>query len=178
MTRDDQDEVQLATEVPREYKTRLKRGDDTIKDQLLDALSMYFGEAEPESRAAIERNLQRFREQKAKGEQMVADGETMIHEADEAIENLESRLEDAETTDDDYAADLDDVIAQMRDAPMAVFPGHASITRIANTHGKSEQAVIDDIRERTDLDASHFGRGRPDTENDSDGPSVLQGGDD
>lgn len=171
-------EERLHVHIPEEYSEKLDRADETKKDQILDALSLYFGDEEPESRAAIERNIQRFREQKAKGEQMIADGEAMVREADEAIENLESRLEDVETTDDDYAADLDDVIDQMRDGPMAVFLGHTSITRIANTHGKGEQAVIDDIRDRTDFDESFFGKGRPETADaNRDGPSILQGGD-
>ena len=157
----------LDAHIPADLKERLKQSDDTQTEQVIEALEIYFGDEQSGNRAAIERQIQRYEEQKARGKRMKQDGEDMIREAESGIRRLKSRLEDLEQSKLGYADELDELLGEMERQQMAVFHGHPSIDRIARAHDKDASAVLDDLRARSDLHESFFTEGPPDVD---DGP--------
>lgn len=156
--------VRLDAHIPADLKERLKQGDDTQTEQVIEALEIYFGDEQSGNRAAIERQIQRYEEQKARGKRMKQDGEDMIREAESGIRRLKTRLDELEQSKLNYGDDLDELLDEMEREEMSVFVGHPSIDRIARAHDKNTSAVLDDLRTRSDLDESFFTEGPPDVE--------------
>jgi len=154
-------------DVPADLKERLRQSDDTQTEQVIEALEIYFGDEQSGNRAAIERQIQRYEEQKARGKRMKQDGEDMIREAESGIRRLKKRLEELEQSKLTYGDDLDELLGEMERQEMAVWDDHPSVERIARAHDKDTSAVLDDLRARSDLDESFFTEGPPDVD---DGP--------
>lgn len=150
--------------VPADLKERLKQGNDSQTEQIVEALEIYFGEEQSGNRAAIERQIQRYEEQKARGKQMKQDGEDMIKEAESGIRRLKARLDSLEQSEQSYEEDLGELLQEMEEQPMAVWADHPSATRIAREHDKSPSTVIDDLKERSDLNETFFGEGAPEVD--------------
>ena len=161
------DVERLDAHIPADLKERLKQSDDTQTEQVIEALEIYFGDEQSGNRAAIERQIQRYEEQKARGKRMKQDGEDMIREAESGIRRLKKRLEELEQSKLTYGDDLDELLDEMDRQEMAVFDGHPSIDRIARAHDKDTATVLDDLRRRSDLHESFFTEGPPDVD---DGP--------
>lgn len=143
--------------LPAELKERLKSGDDSMKSQIVEALEIYFGQGETSSRAAIERQIQRYEEKRARGRQMIQDGEDMVSEAEDALEALQIRLEKLERQDETYEEALDEQIEDMQDdGSFSVWEDHPTVERISRDHGKTPSTVIDDLKDRSDIDPSRF----------------------
>ena len=161
------DVERLDAHIPADLKERLKQSDDTQTEQVIEALEIYFGDEQSGNRAAIERQIQRYEEQKARGKRMKQDGEDMIREAESGIRRLKKRLEELEQSKLTYGDDLDELLDEMDRQEMAVFEGHPSIDRIARAHDKDAATVLDELRRRSDLHESFFTEGAPDVD---DGP--------
>lgn len=159
----EKEKKRMNLELPIELWERLHQSSDTKKGQIVEALEIYYGDKQTGSRAAIERQIQRFEEQRARGKQLVRDGEDMIEEAEEGISRLKSRLDELESSDQKYSDALDEQLEYMRNDGAVIFEGHPSLERIANDHGKTQSEVLDDLRNRSDLDESYFTQGSPDT---------------
>jgi len=156
-------------EIPVEMWERLDQNDDSKKDQMVEALEIFFGEQQSGSRSAIEHQIQRFQEQRARGQQMIQNGEDMVKEAEEGISRLKARLEDLEADDQAYADIIDEQLAYLEEQEQSIFEGHPTLERIANEHGKTQSEVLDDMQERSSLNDSFFTQGAPEQD---DGPSV------
>lgn len=155
----------LHVHLPTELKERLKTGDGSMKSQIVEALEIYFGQGETSSRAAIERQIQRYEEKRARGRQMIQDGENIVSEAEDALEALNRRLTELERQDETYHEAVDELIEDMRDGSgYSVWEDHPTIERISRDHGKRPSTVINDLKSRCDLDASRFEQqlGQPD----------------
>lgn len=163
--------------VPADLKERLKQGNDSQTEQVIEALEIYFGESQSGNRAAIERQIQRYEEQKARGKRMKQDGEDMVQEAESGIRRLKARLESLEQSKLTYGDDLDELIEEMERQEMAVWDEHPSIDRIARTHDKDASAVLGDLQERSDLHESYYTQGAPDTADDGDYDYDINVGD-
>jgi chromosome segregation ATPase len=161
------DVERLDAHIPSELKERLRQSDSTQKEQVVEALEIYFGEEQSGNRAAIERQIQRYEQQRARGKRMKQDGEDMIREAESGIRRLKERLEELEQSKLTYGDDLDELLGEMDKQEMAVWEEHPSIDRIARAHDKDRRAVVDDLRSRSDLHESFFTEGPPDVD---DGP--------
>jgi chromosome segregation ATPase len=159
-------ETDLRAEIPVALKEKLRQNDGTIKDQLVEALEIYFGESQADSRAAIKRQINRYEEQKAKGEQLIADGEDMVSEAESGIERLQQKLQtlDAELTSYDDA--LDDLLVEMGEQEMSVQPDHGRIKELAAQFNKPTDTVHSDLQARSDLNESFFTAGAPEPDDD------------
>jgi chromosome segregation ATPase len=158
------DVERLDAHIPTELKERLRQSDSTQKEQVVEALEIYFGEEQSGNRAAIERQIQRYEQQKARGKRMKQDGEDMISEAESGIRRLKERLESLEQSKLTYGDDLDELLGEMERQEMAVFDDHPSITRIARAHDKRTATVLDDLRDRSDLHESFFSEGAPEVD--------------
>lgn len=161
MTESTDDTERLVAEVPPPLKERFRQMDGSITENVVEAMEIYAGEGQSDSKAAIERQISRFREQKRKGERMKNDAEEMIEEAEDGIDRLQAKLERLEASSASYEDDLDDLIQDLRENQRAVFEDHPSIERIAGEHGKTQQQVLDDLEERSDLNETYFTEGRP-----------------
>ena len=150
--------------VPAELKERLKQGDDSQTNQVVEALEIYFGEEQTGNRAAIERQIQRYEEQKARGRRMVQDGEDMVKEAEAGISRLKSRLETLEASTASYVEDMDELLDEMNENRTTVWETHPSVERIAREHGEPADDVLEDLKERSDLHESFFSMGAPEVE--------------
>jgi chromosome segregation ATPase len=150
--------------VPAELKERLKQGDDSQTNQVVEALEIYFGEEQTGNRAAIERQIQRYEEQKARGRRMVQDGEDMVKEAEAGISRLKSRLETLEASTASYVEDMDELLDEMNENRTTVWETHPSVERIAREHGEPADDVLKDLKERSDLHESFFSMGAPEVE--------------
>lgn len=159
------DEERLHAYIPAEYDRRLSQACESKKEQVVEALELYFGDAKT-SRQAIERQLSRMREKRAKGEQLVQTGEDMMHNAQENIDRLEEKLAQIEESVHSYDDALDEITAEMHNAQTSRFPEHAQIQEIAQTHDETPDDVISDLKERSDLPAQYFTPG-PVQDNDS-----------
>jgi len=157
----------LHCHIPPELKERMDSSDESLKEQVVEALEIYFGEDQTGSRAAVERQIQRYQEQKARGRQMIQDGESMVDEAEAGIERLKSRLEQMEASDRSYEEDLDSLLEHMQEQTMAVFADHESVKRIARDHTKSVSTVLDDLQSRSELNGSFFTEGPVESPDDS-----------
>lgn len=155
------DVERLDAHIPSELKERLRQGDATQKEQVVEALEIYFGEDQSGNRAAIERQIQRYEEQKARGEQMKQDGEDMIREAESGIRRLKARLDSLEQSEASYEDDLDELLEEMEANEMAVWSDHPSAVRIAREHDTTTDTVMADLEERADLNETFFGEGAP-----------------
>ena len=154
----------LDAHIPAELKERLRQGDSTQTEQVVEALEIYFGEQQSGSRAAIERQIQRYEEQKARGKQMKQDGEDMIQEAEAGIRRLNARLDSIQQSEATYGDDLDELLQEMEANEMAVWADHPSTVRIAREHDKATDTVMDDLEERSDLNETFFGEGAPEVD--------------
>jgi chromosome segregation ATPase len=161
-------------DLPLELWERLDQNDASKKDQVVEALEIFFGEEQSGSRTAIERQIQRFQEQRARGQQMIQNGENMVEEAEEGISRLKSRLDEIETADKEYTETLDDQLAHMKAEQQSIFEGHPTLERIAREHGKTQTEVLDDMKERSSLNNDYFTEGRPE----DDSLSIGEWGDD
>lgn len=162
MTDDNVSRINL--NVPAELKERLKQGDDSQTNQVVEALEIYFGEEQTGNRAAIERQIQRYEEQKARGRRMVQDGEDMVKEAEAGISRLKSRLETLEASTASYVEDMDELLDEMNENRTTVWETHPSVERIAREHGEPADDVLEDLKERSDLHESFFSMGAPEVE--------------
>ena len=162
MTDDNVSRINL--NVPAELKERLKQGDDSQTNQVVEALEIYFGEEQTGNRAAIERQIQRYEEQKARGRRMVQDGEDMVKEAEAGISRLKSRLETLEASTASYVEDMDELLDEMNENRTTVWETHPSVERIAREHGEPAGDVLEDLKERSDLHESFFSQGAPEVE--------------
>jgi len=158
----------LHCHIPTELKERMNSTDEPITQQVVEALEIYYGEDQTGNRAAVERQIQRYQEQKARAQQMIQNGEDMLEEAEQGISRLEQRLTQLEQKTRSYDDDLDELLSDMRDRGMSVQPDNMSVQRIAREHGRSAKGVIDDLQSRSDLDESYFTPGSPDVESDDD----------
>ena len=154
--------------VPAELKERLKQGDDSQTEQVVEALEIYFGEEQTGNRAAIERQIQRYEEQKARGRRMVQDGEDMVKEAEAGISRLKARLESLEASKASYEDDMDELLAEMDENRTTVWETHPSVERIAREHGKPSSDVLEDLKDRSDLHESFFSQGAPEVDDEID----------
>lgn len=161
----DENTARINLNVPADLKERLKQGNDSQTEQVVEALEIYFGEQQSGSRAAIERQIQRYEEQKARGKQMKQDGEDMIREAEAGIRRLNARLDSLQQSEATYDDDLDELLQEMEANEMAVWADHPSTVRIAREHDKSTSTVMDDLKERSDLNETFFGEGAPEVDN-------------
>lgn len=150
--------------VPADLKERLKQGTDSQTEQVVEALEIYFGEEQSGNRAAIERQIQRYEEQKARGKQMKQDGEDMVKEAESGIRRLKARLDSLEQSEASYEDDLDELLEEMEANEMAVWADHPSAVRIAREHDATTDTVMDDLKERADLNETFFGEGAPEVD--------------
>lgn len=157
-------EERLNVILPAELKERLRSGDDSMKSQIVEALEIYFGQGETSSRAAIERQIQRYEEKRARGRQMIQDGEDMVSEAEDALEALHQRLDEMERKDETYEQALDEQIEDMCEGSYSIWEAHPTVERISRDHGKPASVVIDDLKARSDLNDSRFEEqlGQPD----------------
>ena len=160
----DENTARINLNVPTDLKERLKQGNDSQTEQVVEALEIYFGEEQSGNRAAIERQIQRDEGQKARGKQMIHDGEDMVQEAEEGIRRLNSRLDSLEQSASNYEDDLDELLAEMEANEMAVWDDHPSAVRIAREHDKNTDTVMDDLKERADLNETFFGEGAPEVD--------------
>jgi len=160
-------EERLHCHIPTELKERMDSSDEAITQQVVEALEIYFGEEQTGNRAAVERQIQRYQEQKARGRQMVQDGESMARDAEAGISRLKQRLEQMEASDRSYTDDLDSLLAHMKDEEMAVFADHESVKRIAREHNKTTSTVLDDLQSRSELNGSYFTEGKVESPDDS-----------
>lgn len=158
----------LHCHIPTELKERMNSSDEPITKQVVEALEIYYGEDQTGNRAAVERQIQRYQEQKARAQQMIQDGEDMLKEAEQGISRLEQRLTQLEQKTRSYDDDLDELLSDMRERQMSVQPDNVSVQRIAREHQRSAKGVIDDLQERADLDESYFTPGKPDVEDEDD----------
>lgn len=150
------EEERLHAYIPPDLKEKLKNGDKSQREQVIEALEIYYGEDNAGNREAIKRQINRFREQKARGEQLIEQGKNMKREAEDGIQRLESRLDSIEQTKLGYEEELQNLLATMEDEQMAVFEDHARVQSISNAHDKAPQEVLADLRELSDLDPSYF----------------------
>lgn len=153
--------ARLDAHIPVRLKEKLRQAEETQTDAVIEALEIYFGEGTAGSREAIERQIQRLTEQKAKAEQRKQTAEEQIREAEEGIARLRNRLDAMEHTAESYEDALDEQLAYMEENTTSVFVGHASAKRIARDHDRSEEEVVEDLRERSDLHPTYFTEGRP-----------------
>jgi broad specificity phosphatase PhoE len=156
-------EERIDAYVPAELKERLRHSDGTQKEQIVEALEIYFGDRESGNKAAIERQIQRYQEQRARAKQEIQRGEQRLEEAEEGIRRLEARLEMLEASATSYEDDLDELLTEMEAEEHSVWEDHPSVVRISNDHGEPPDDVLDDLRERSDLNETFFTMGRPDT---------------
>jgi chromosome segregation ATPase len=163
----DENTERINLNIPADLKERLKQGDDSQTEQLVEALEIYFAEGQSGNRAVIERQIQRYEEKRARGKRMKQDAQDMIEEAESAIRRLNKRLEELEQSKLTYADDLDELLGEMEAQEMAVWHDHPSVNRIARAHDKDTSTVLDDLRDRSDLHKSYFTEGPPDVD---DGP--------
>lgn len=170
-----EEKKRMNLELPVVLWERLDQSSETKKGQIVEALEIYYGDKQGGSRAAIERQIQRFQEQRARGEQLKRDGNDMIEEAEEGISRLKSRLDELEASDQQYSDALDEQLDYMIEENEPIFEGHASLERISNNHGKTQSEVLTDLRERSDLDDSFFSEGSADSEESEDGYDVEDG---
>jgi len=154
----------LHCHIPTELKERMDSTDEAITKQVVEALEIYYGEDQTGNRAAVERQIQRYQEQKARAQQMIQDGEDLLKEAEQGISRLEDRLTQLEQHTRSYDDDLDELLSDMEDRQRSVQADSVSVQRIAREHGRSSKAVLDDLQSRNDLDESYFTPGSPDVE--------------
>ena len=157
------DVERLHAHIPLDLKEKLKSGDGSQRDQVVEALEIYFGEENAGNREAINRQINRFKEQKARGEQLIQQGEEMKREAEAGIERLQSRLDSIEQTKLGYDQELKNLLVTIDEESMAVFEGHARVQSIANAHDKAPVKVLNDLREQSDLNDSYFEPGEVET---------------
>lgn len=144
-------------DLPDELWERLDSSNDSKKEQIVEALEIYFGEEQTGNRAAIERQIQRYQQQKARGQQMIQNGRDMVEEAEEGISRLNERLDQIEHEDETYEESLEELIEQLRENPsIHATEDYKSVKRIAKEHGKPASVVVDDLEARSDLDESRF----------------------
>jgi len=148
-------------ELPAEMWERLDQNSDSKKAQVVEALEIYFGEEQSGSRSAIERQIQRFQEQRARGQQMIQNGEDMVNEAEQGISRLKTRLEELNEADENYTDAIDEQLAFMEQQQESVFRGHPTVERIARDHGKTQSDVLTDMKARSSLNESYFTEGSP-----------------
>lgn len=153
--------ARLDAHIPARLKEKLRQADQTQTDAVIEALEIYFGEGAADSRAAIERQIHRLREQKANAEQRRQTAEEQIEEAEASIDRLESRLSSMERTAESYEEALDDQLASMRESRTSVFSGHASVQNLAREYDTTEEQILNDLRKRSDLHESYFTEGPP-----------------
>lgn len=169
--------ARLHAEIPDALKEKLRQADGTMTENLVEALEIYFGEAQADSRAAIKRQINRLEEQRARGQQLIQDGEDMVQEAEEGLQRLEKRLEELDGQTTSYDSALDDLLVDMTEEDMSVQPDHGRVKRLAKRFNKSRDEVFTDLKERSDLHESYFTPGAPE-EPETDELAWLNGGDD
>lgn len=145
---------------------RLDSATDSKKEQIVEALEIYFGEEQTGNRAAIERQIQRYQQQKARGQQTLQDARDMVEEAEEGISGLNQRLEQIDQDEETYGESLDELLEDMQVDGYSVWEEHAQVQRIATEQGKPTSTVLDDLRARSDLDHSRFEQQLHQTEDD------------
>ena len=158
----------LHCHIPTELKERMESTDEPITKQVVEALEIYFGEDQTGNRAAVERQIQRYQEQKARAQQMIQNGEDMLNEAEQGIARLESRLNQLEENSRSYDDDLDDLLDDMHKQNMSVQVDNVTVQRIAREHDRSAKTVHDDLQDRSDLHESYFTPGAPDVDQSED----------
>lgn len=172
MTSDD--ETRLHAHIPVDQDRRLEQGEKSKKEQVVEALELYFGEGDS-NREAVKRQIARYKEHRARGQQLVQNGKEMVSEANERIAALEQKLESMEESVQAYDDAQDEILHKMRSERTSVFPSHAQIEEIAQKHDLAPEEVIADLKERSDLSPDYFTPGPVDDGNDE-GLSFGGGG--
>ena len=159
-------EERLDAYVPADLKERLRHADATQKEQVVEALEIYFGERNSGNRAAIERQIQRYEEQRSRAKREIQQGKQRLDEAEEGINRLKARLESLEASKASYEDDMDELLAEMDENRTTVWETHPSVERIAREHGKPSSDVLEDLKDRSDLHESFFSQGAPEVDDD------------
>lgn len=168
-------EARLHAQIPDALKEKLRQADGTMTENLVEALEIYFGEAQSDSRAAIKRQINRLEEQRARGQQLIQDGTDMVEEAEEGIQRLEKRLEELDGQTTSYDSALDDLLVEMTEEEFTVQPDHGRVKRIAKRFNKTRDEVFSDLKDRSDLHESYFTPGAPEAPEEDD-LAWLNGG--
>jgi len=158
------EEERIDAYVPADLKERLRHSDGTQKEQIVEALEIYFGDRESGNKAAIERQIQRYEEQRARAKQEIQQGKQRLEEAEEGIRRLNARLESLEASTASYVEDMDELLDEMNENRTTVWETHPSVERIAREHGEPADDVLEDLKERSDLHESFFSQGAPEVE--------------
>lgn len=168
------DEERLHAFIPQDQSRRLEQGDKSKKEQVVEALELYFGEGDS-NKEAVKRQIARYKEHRARGQQLVQNGREMVTEADERIAALEEKLATMEESVQKYADAQDDLLHKVQSERSSVFPEHAQIQEIAQTYDRTPTEVISDLKDRSDLPPEYFTPGPIDDPTD-DGLSFGGGG--
>ena len=139
-----EDVVQIGPRIPVRLKALIDADERTQSEIVASGLWREFGGA---PKPALERR-------KAEIDNRIAELEEQIQRRKEEIEDLrteraavEQRLEEEDTVNDEYQQlleELDDLLEQ----GSRVFVGHAKVERAAQLADTSQEAVLDELRDR------------------------------
>lgn len=166
------EETRLHAYIPEDQDRRLEQGEKSKKEQVVEALELYFGEGNS-NREAVKRQIARYKEHRARGQQLVQNGQEMVSEANERIAALEKKLESMEESVQAYDDAQDEILHKMQSERTSVFVDHAQIQEIAQNHDLTPQEVLADLKERSDLPPDYFTPGPVD---DGNGEGLSFGG--
>lgn len=146
-------------EIPADLKERLRQSEQSQTDTIVEALELYWGEEAMGTEASIRRQINRYREQKARGEQLVQSGEEMIKEANRGINNLQSRLDQLEASSREYDEALEEMLNWMEEHTRPIFVGMSRLDDLAAEFSRDPESIHEDLRDRSDLPEEYFSRG-------------------
>lgn len=104
------------------------------------------------------RQLRDDREDKKKDREAI---NREITDLNRKIERTEEQLEALGDPESEYKGHLDSILSNMRENGSNVFVGHGAIEDAARAGGKTQEEVIEDLKDMSDMKESRFETLRP-----------------